>query len=230
MAAGRAVKGAVKRALGFSGVKQVQVRGGPARGIRMWLDFTGHTPMYLGMYEWELHRFLRTALPGTSRIFDIGGYLGYYALTFAANTAGHVVSFEPNPQNANRLRQNLALNPLLERRIAVHEIALGREDGDGALSLDSAAASLGAPDLIKIDIEGAELDALAGGLQTLREKRPHLIVETHSPELERQCGALMVECGYRPVVKHNRRIWREYRPGVSQNRWLIAAGDPEKGE
>ena len=53
----------------------------------------------------------------------------------------------------------------------------------------------------------------------LRDRRPHLVVETHSAELKSECGSLLSEIGYRPVVKHNRRIWREHRAGR-----LITAG------
>ncbi len=80
-----------------------------------------------------------------------------------------------------------------------------------------------------MDIDGGEADALAGGAAMLREKRPHLIVETHSKALEDRCGALMVDMGYRPVIKHNRQIWREQRGGAEHNRWLLAAGSPSPG-
>lgn len=43
--------------------------------------------------------------------------------------------------------------------------------------LDGVAASLPAPDLIKIDVEGAEVEVLRGGLQLLSTTRPSLIVE-----------------------------------------------------
>ena len=75
-----------------------------------------------------------------------------------------------------------------------------------------------------MDIDGAELDALMGARRLLRDHRPHLVVETHSAELENACGRLLVDCGYAPVIKHNRRLWREHRGGVPHNRWLLAAG------
>lgn len=224
--AGQAFKVAVKNAVGLKGTKKVKVLAGPARGVNMTLDFSGHTPMYLGMFEWELHGFFRRALERAQLVFDVGGYIGYDALMFAANISGRVITFEPDPDQAEILRANVAQNPSLEPRIAVNTNAVAREDGHGAITLDSISAAVGPPDFIKIDIDGGEADALAGGLTILRESRPHLVVETHSLELENECGALLIECGYRPVIKHNRRVWREHRP-TSHNRWLLAEGSPE---
>ena len=199
---------------------------GPARGVTMTLDFSGHTPMYLGMSEWELHRFFRFALRDSRLAFDVGGYVGYDALMFAANSAGEVVTFEADPAQAQVLADNVAQNPALAPQIAVRPVAIAERDGPGAVSLDSISAEVGAPDFIKIDIDGGEAGALRGGREMLRDRRPHLVVETHSAELESECGSLLSEIGYRPVVKHNRRIWREHRAGAAHNRWLLAPGEP----
>ena len=47
-------------------------------------------------------------------VYDIGGYIGIYALFFARAVGPHgqVIAFEPNPQNYNELRQNVQLNQL----------------------------------------------------------------------------------------------------------------------
>jgi FkbM family methyltransferase len=37
------------------------------------------------------------------------------------------------------------------------------------------------PDVIKVDIEGSEVDFLRGGLRTLQKHRPSLFIETHNP-------------------------------------------------
>jgi hypothetical protein len=102
---------------------------------------------------------------------------------------------------------------------------LAGKEAPGTITLDSLSAAAGAPDFIKIDIDGGELDALTGGIETLRTARPDLVVETHSKQLEEDCGALLVDCGYRPVIKHNRSVWREHRP-IPHNRWLLARGGP----
>lgn len=219
-------KNAVKGALGLRGVRRARILTGPARGVTMTLDFSGHTPMYLGMSEWELHRFFRFALRDARLAFDVGGYVGYDALMFAAICAGDVVTFEADPAQARVLEDNVNQNPGLAPRITVRPVAIAGRDRPGAVSLDSISADVGAPDFIKIDIDGGEAEALRGGVEMLRERRPHLVVETHSPELENDCGILLSELGYRPVIKHNRSIWREHRAGAAHNRWLLAAGEP----
>jgi FkbM family methyltransferase len=56
--------------------------------------------------------------------------------------------------------------------------------------------NLPAPDVMKIDIEGAELMMLNGSLETLRAHRPHLVVELHSLEIAREVLALLASLGY----------------------------------
>jgi hypothetical protein len=50
--------------------------------------------------------------------------------------------------------------------------------------------------LIKIDIEGAEIEALKGALQLLRKHHPVLIVEFHGLDLAREGIALLGPEGY----------------------------------
>jgi hypothetical protein len=183
--------------------------------------------MYLGMYEWELHRFLRETLPGVHRVFDVGGYIGYDTLIFAANMDGQVITFEPDSANRAKLEANLAHNPQLREQVTVEPVGIAIDETDGMTTLDAMSELHRPPDFIKIDIDGGELDALRGGAQTLREHLPHLIVETHSKQLEHDCGNVLIDCGYRPIIKHNRQIWREQRGGAEHNRWLLAKGDPK---
>lgn len=194
------------------------------------LDLGGQTPMYLGMFEWELHRFFQKVLSGAKLVFDVGGYVGYDALLFAANSHARVVTFEPDEERARGIAQNVACNPELQRRVDVASVAVGNRNTSDVTTLDSLSQSLGQPDFIKIDIDGGELEALEGARTLLRDRRPHLVVETHTFELEQACGRLLVDCGYSPIIKHNRRLWREHRGGVPHNRWLLAAGRPSVGD
>jgi hypothetical protein len=185
--------------------------------------------MYLGMFEWELHRFFRYALAEAQLVFDVGGYNGYDALLFAANSRARVMTFEPDEEHSRLIQQNVACNPEIQSRILVTPVAIGNRNTGALTTLDSFSESVGVPDFIKVDIDGGELDALEGARSTLRDRRPHLVVETHSFELEQACGRLLVDCGYRPAIKHNRRVWREHRGGVPHNRWLLARGLPRVG-
>lgn len=60
-------------------------------------------------------------------------------------------------------------------------VALGRVEG---------------PDLIKIDVEGAELGVLKGAIFTLRAHRPDVFIECHSPDLRLRCAELLQSLSY----------------------------------
>jgi len=60
-----------------------------------------------------------------------------------------------------------------------------------------------APDIIKIDIEGAEYDALIGATGTLKKYKPNLLLATHNckvPGIKEKCMHYLEELGY--ALKH----------------------------
>ena len=58
----------------------------------------------------------------------------------------------------------------------------------------------GIPDVIKIDIEGAEIFALRGAMEILKKHAPILIVELHGAEIHQDYLKLMAELGYTSVL------------------------------
>ncbi len=56
------------------------------------------------------------------------------------------------------------------------------------------------PDLMKIDVEGAELMVLAGALGTIRRQQTIIFAEVHSPALLSECKAFFDGVGYRVEV------------------------------
>lgn len=58
-------------------------------------------------------------------------------------------------------------------------------------------------DVIKIDVEGAELRVLAGAQKTIRDRRPTVIVSTHSPQLREGCRAFFENEGYQVIPLAN---------------------------
>jgi hypothetical protein len=63
------------------------------------------------------------------------------------------------------------------------------------VSLDT--IDLAPADLIKMDIEGGESQALAGARTLLTRHRPIVLVALHGPEHERFCPAFLRSLGYR---------------------------------
>jgi FkbM family methyltransferase len=145
---------------------------------------------------------------------------------------GKVIAFEPGRAVRLRLIENVALNRLLQIEVipaalssAAGEAAfrvfdiggaglnhLAPSDGeDGKLetvALTTLDAALTRHDrarlaLIKLDLEGAEYEALRGAAAILREQRPDLLLEVESSHLRRMgssveaLGGLLREHGYR---------------------------------
>jgi FkbM family methyltransferase len=66
------------------------------------------------------------------------------------------------------------------------------------LSLDEAVEALAlSPDVIKIDVEGAELRVLEGARNILAEVRPALLLSVHSDQLREDCLRFLEGFGYR---------------------------------
>jgi FkbM family methyltransferase len=53
------------------------------------------------------------------------------------------------------------------------------------------------PNVLKIDVEGAELAVLQGAQATLNSARPHLFLSVHSDELRKSCTTFLNGLGYR---------------------------------
>lgn len=155
----------------------------------------------MGAYEPETVRLFASLLRPGMTVLDVGAHIGYFTLLAAraVGANGRVVAFEPLPSNAQLLRRNVEANgfdervTVVERAVADHagEMSLhdsGRDAGTatlyaaggqvinvGTTSLDGWAAEQQWPsiDVIKMDIEGAEVAALAG-MRELKKRNPHL--------------------------------------------------------
>lgn len=187
----------------------------------MEIDLQHQLKTYLGLYEMELNTHLRNLCRGVRTCFDVGASVGYDTLVMAKLTGGSVIAFDCDDAVIGRFRRNVGLNPSLEPRVQIHRYIVN--DGTkGGSRIDSLVdGGLPVPDLIKIDVEGSELEVLVGARRTLEKRMPGLLVEVHGVGLEEDCMALLVEIGYRPVVVDRRWWLAEHRP-IPHNRWLVA--------
>lgn len=209
------------------GPRPWRLRVGIGRGLTIILDLEYWTRLYLGLYELELNRYLRHLCRPGYRCFDVGGQNGYDALVLAKLTRGNVITFECVPELCNQIAESVRANPRLKHLVTVRNAFVGRNTDPSALQLaldDIAYHGDGfVPDFVKMDIEGGELEALLGAERILADRRPSMIVEVHSRELEDHCGRLLRKVGYEPKVVNPRRWLRDNRP-TGHNRWLVAEG------
>jgi len=61
------------------------------------------------------------------------------------------------------------------------------------------------PQIMKIDVEGAEADVLQGAMRTLQTAGPILFIEAHSDELANKCTKLLEGLGYKVRVLEKER-------------------------
>jgi FkbM family methyltransferase len=184
----------------------------------------------------EYQAFRAAVSPGAI-VIDAGANVGAYTVLFAQWTggAGHVYAFEPDPVAAAGLRAHVELNDVAHQvtiipsaisdghdtrlrfsvcassgvsRLAPDDERSGTAVDVDAVSLDRFCADRGVvPNVIKIDVEGAELNALRGARATIAAARPALalFVELHpqlwptlgyaAEDLRRECemSGLIVE-------------------------------------
>lgn len=145
----------------------------------------------------------------------------------AVGRSGAVVAFEPVVRNLVFLQWHVTLNKAdnvkilpfaLSDKSSIASFSLGQNSAMGHLaaagdakqpktddlvyvptvSLDEIAAKLNlAPDVLKIDVEGAEMDVFRGGRQTLESAKPTIFLSTHSPQLRAECLHFLEEIGYK---------------------------------
>jgi hypothetical protein len=199
---------------------------GLGRGLRLEADPQTTLHVYLGTAEIEIAGYLRRLASQGCVCFDVGSNNGYYAMALTRLTGAAAVAFEFAPDGLERIRRNLARNGAVGASVRVVEAYVTNvvDPEQHASTLDHISEEMAtAPGLLKIDVEGAELEVLRGASRLLAERHPHVVLETHGREVEAACIELLRDHGYRPVIRNQRRWFREGRPNP-HNRWVIAAG------
>lgn len=174
--------------------------------------FTTSEPEYARLQQW--------IAPG-DWVVDVGANVGHYAIRLSSlvGPSGRVLAFEPVPETFELLAANLStagarnaslFNAALSAAIGAAGISLpcfetgltnyymaGLTGDRGAFEVLTVPLDALLPprriSLVKLDVEGHELQALRGMRQLLARDHPRLIVEGRSEEV----AALLGELGYR---------------------------------
>lgn len=149
------------------------------------------------------------AVPDYPLVVDSGAASGQFTVAFGlTHPASRIVAFEPSPRQRILLRRNLVINGLTGRS-AIQPFGLWNADTTLAFRTHGALSSLAGAsqipdnflfaekvevirlddwmrsnplprlDLVKMDIEGAEIEALEGMTATLARYRPALLVQAY---------------------------------------------------
>lgn len=211
--------------------KRIRVRGGALIEVGL-IDVIERHLLVAGRWEEHVESTLESMLQPGACFLDVGSNIGHFTLLAAkrVGASGTVIAVEPCWQNLSKLARNLALNQA--DNVYLTSIAAGALPALGAIAfptlnnagaatmravapemarqcvligaLDDSLESCGfRPSLIKIDVEGFELQALRGLKRCLEQLRPAVILEL-TPAFLRQAGdsatallQFMADLGYR---------------------------------
>jgi FkbM family methyltransferase len=224
--------------------KWVVIRGGPLKGRQMLLKTHSIEFWQKEMAEGSYDSFIYNELCKLCNmqgqvVWDVGAHIGYHTLAMAClvGPSGHVIAFEPNISNLERLRANLDGNPDLTQRVIIKDFALSQNDEemhfmqssdvDGGKSSGSHLTdalpplvksvykaftetsvrcvkadtlfknkSAPVPNVMKIDVEGAEHLVLNGAKKMLSGCRPFLFIEIHNVKAMLYVLELLFSLGY----------------------------------
>jgi FkbM family methyltransferase len=173
-------------------------------------------------HESGLTEHVFKGLPEDGVFVDVGAHVGHWSLR-AAKRCAQVIAIEANPGTAARLNENVELNRLGNVRVLnfaawdehaelkIHSTHghdhdgtdSVRPDGEGqsvlAFPLDYVLEDEPRIDVIKIDVEGADLHVLRGLAAILAKHRPRLFIEDHSVHgmyTKKELSDVLTELGY----------------------------------
>ena len=198
------------------------IRRGPLKGQRIVVSPSMGATYIWGAQNWSWTREIQ---PGWT-VYDIGANCGQSTLHLAraVGANGKVVAFEPVPENFKALARNVELNGLAN----VTPVCAAASDRDGVdhFSFDRAHSTSGhlsplgnievrlvrlddgpwpAPHLIKLDVEGAAPQVLAGAQGLIAKRRPVIFMEMHSTEELQAAAEVMRVHGY-TATHHGRPV------------------------
>jgi FkbM family methyltransferase len=197
------------------------VRSGINKGAQ-WIVGSSIHGCWLGTYEHDKQALVLELVQPDMIVWDIGANAGFYTLAFAriVGKSGRVYAFEPFAENANNLLRHVHLNGLENTKVIQAALAdqsglaafsIGKSNAHGRISgkdtsymvptfaADDFIARFpkSLPQLIKIDVEGAETAVLSGAAQLLSTCGPDILLALHGEAQGRECREILHSRGYR---------------------------------
>jgi hypothetical protein len=218
----------LKKCILPDGAKPFTVIAGVFRGLKMEMNLQNALQLWAGFSERETYRWIWQFSDGCASGIDVGAAQGEFTLYLLKRTqASRVIAFDPDPEYEAAFTRNLGLNGLSEGGRLERLRRFVGTGANGTVRLDRLEGIL-SPCLVKVDVDGFEMDVLQGAIKLLQSAKVRLILETHSPSLENECNNFLRGLGYQTRIVKNawwRIFLKEQRP-IELNRWLVASNDP----
>ncbi len=187
---------------------------------KKWVKGSGVNAYWLGNYDFRQTECFEKFLKKGDVVFDIGAHVGFYSLLSAelVGENGEIFSFEPLLENYEYLKKHIKINNyknIIAFNVAVSDregapffskgeyAATGRLADSGEIKVNAIAIDdwiknkrLPVPNVIKIDVEGAEVKVLKGAEATLKKFHPFIFLSVHGEKLKEECFAILRDCGY----------------------------------
>jgi len=180
-----------------------------------WIPKSANPGQVIGRYEPEHEKILIELLATSTVFWGVGAHVGWYSVLASKQMNGTIYSFEPNPENISYLKQHVRINKV--SNINLVNKALSSSNGESYFSGEKQQGGLSEtgtykvktitadafvkqekiiPDLIKMDIEGAETEFLQGAIALLTNHQPKLILSAHGYKKRDECVSFLIELGY----------------------------------
>jgi FkbM family methyltransferase len=190
--------------------------------VPLWAELDSYNGTFLKkIYE----PFPEFAPENCRLILDCGANIGIFTLKYALSRTNRIISIEPNPLAFNRLKKNIAVNHVTN--VTALNMGISSSGGTAKLhwghstlggsineqrdkmensvdveltTLDEIVEKYGikSVDLLKIDVEGSEYNALTAAEKTLGITK-RVILEYHSDDLRDQCETLLTDSGFKRI-------------------------------
>jgi hypothetical protein len=219
-------------------VRPLRILRGPFGGAIIAMNPRNSLRKLVGLYEHELNRWLKTVLPRVTRVLDVGANDGYFTFGCAAafrrlGKTGEIVAFEPQQQHIDELQKSLG-QQAGKTRIRIVQSTVSDKEKPGVITLDSVKWERGnesarSDTLIKIDVEGAELEVLRGAESWMNASN-YFVIEVHQDPYLEQISRLFAEHQLRLIRVDQRPLpllGRETRS--KENWWLVSHLGPGAG-
>ena len=170
------------------------------------LSFITKDPLYVIAEDFEFYQHFYKVKNGDV-VMDAGANNGYLSLLFSklVGDNGKVYAFEPDSININTIKVNIALNDISENIIIQDQLlwnanilvdfyeagtvgssAIWMPDSDKVVKKQAVRIddwvlqnNISKLDFIKMDIEGAEIEAIDGCVETIKMLRPNFAIASY---------------------------------------------------